>query len=464
MKRTKRIPVQMLILNLIAAIVCITGMLVMNYHLDVIVKNYEQNAEVCMRERLIMSDLCRSMSRHHIIVSWHTLTDIPEEKSIYEDKAKRLKAEITDSLEEMNGHSFTDEKEQLFHTVYSNAVSYFSNAENVFQMSRERNSETARYYVTSFLADFIDEITEDIDTMDGYVAAEMAETDREMARRIKTAELSERICILCIVAVTAVCMMLCVGITSRLEKYKNQLEAENERKTQDLVRHNRKMLAIQENAIIGMADLIENRDQDTGEHVKRTSRYVELLTRAAQREGYCSQVLTDDYVELLIKAAPLHDIGKITVSDAILQKPGRLTAEEFDAMKKHTTEGGRIVAEVLKGIEEKGYIDIASQVAAFHHEKWDGTGYPNGLRGETIPLSARIMAVADVFDALVSKRCYKEPMAVDEAFGVIRESGGSHFDPALAAIFCKIRKEVEEVLGLEDGGRDDFAPSTCKSL
>ena len=108
----------MLILNLIAAIVCITGMLVMNYHLDMIVKNYEQNAEICMQERLIMSDLCRLMGRHHIVVSWHTLTDLPEEKSVYEEKAERLKAEITERLEEMNGHSFTDEKEQLFHTVY----------------------------------------------------------------------------------------------------------------------------------------------------------------------------------------------------------------------------------------------------------------------------------------------------------------------------------------------------------
>lgn len=388
----------MLLLNLSAGIVCIVGILVMNYHLDMIVKNYEQNAETCMRERLVMSDLCRLMGRHHIVVSWHTLTDMPEEKSVYEEKAKRLKAEITESLEEMNGHSFT----------------------------------------------------EDIDTLDGYVAAEMEETDREMARRIRVAELGERICIFCIVVVTVVCVMLCVGITSRLEKYKNQLEEENERKTQDLIRHNRKMLSIQENAIIGMADLIENRDQDTGEHVKRTSKYVELLTRAAQRAGYCSQVLTDDYVELLVKAAPLHDIGKIAVSDTILQKPGKLTEEEFEAMKEHTTAGGRIVAEVLKGIEEKGYIDIASQVAAFHHEKWDGSGYPNGLQGETIPLGARIMAVADVFDALVSKRCYKESMSASEAFRVIRESGGSHFDPELVRIFSEIRGEVEKVLGTEE--------------
>ncbi len=196
-----------------------------------------------------------------------------------------------------------------------------------------------------------------------------------------------------------------------------------------------------------MANLIENRDLDTGEHVKRTSRYVELLTRAAQKAGYCTKILTDDYAELLIKAAPMHDIGKIAVSDMILQKPGRLTREEFEAMKEHTTAGGRIVIDVLGSIEEKEYIDIAAQIALGHHEKWDGTGYPQGLSGSDIPLCARIMAVADVFDALVSRRCYKEAMPVDEAFAIIAESGGSHFDPELARLFCSIRSEITGVLG-----------------
>ena len=142
----------------------------------------------------------------------------------------------------------------------------------------------------------------------------------------------------------------------------------------------------------------------------------------------------------------MHDIGKIAVSDVILQKPGRLTNEEFEHMKEHTTAGGRIVVEVLGNIEEKEYIDIAAQIAEGHHEKWDGSGYPNGLSGESIPISARIMAVADVFDALVSERCYKPPMSVDKAFKIIEESGGSHFDPELARLFCNIRNDIEKVL------------------
>lgn len=446
MKLIRRIPFQMFLLNLFASIVCIAGVLVMRYNLNVISEGFRQSIENNLQERLDMSDLCRLMSRHHKIVSWHTLTDSPEEQLVYEQEAEQVKKAIMEKMTRINENVSADKKEQLFHTVYSNAISYFSDAETVFQMSGEGNVETAKYYITSYLAGSIDQITEDIDVMDGYIENEMKETGEKMERSIHAAEFSEKVCIACMVFALVVCVILCVSITSRLEKYKDELEAENERKAQKLIRHNSKMLAIQESAIIGMADLIENRDQDTGEHVKRTSRYVELLTRAALKEGYCMDVLTEDFAELLIKAAPMHDIGKIAVSDAILQKPGRLTDEEFEAMKKHTTAGGRIIVEVMGNIEEQRYIDIAVQVAVSHHEKWDGSGYPRGMRGDEIPIGARIMAVADVFDALVSKRCYKEAMPVDKAFEIIRESGGSHFDPELSRLFCRIRRDVEAVL------------------
>lgn len=447
MRLIKRIPFQIFLLNLFASVVCIVGMFIMRYNLNEISRNYEQKIEKNLRDRLNMSDVCSLMNRHHIVVSLHALADSVENKISYEESAVQLREEILDRLGEMKERISDSEKEQLYHTVYSNAISYFSDADNVFQMSREGNSATARYYITSYLAGFIDEITDDIDIMDGYVAAEMRDTEWKMEQCILMAETSEKVCIVCICLAMAVCIVMCISITSRLEKYKNQLEEDNECKTRTLFEHNRKMLAIQENTIIGMANLIESRDHDTGEHVKRTSRYVELLTQAAQRAGYCADILTYNYVELLVKAAPLHDIGKIAVSDVILQKPGRLTEEEFEAMKGHTTAGGRIIVEVMEGIEEKEYVDIAAQIAEGHHEKWDGSGYPHGLKGAEIPICARIMAVADVFDALVSKRCYKEPMPLDKAFDIIRESGGTHFDPELAKLFCSIRSEVEEVLG-----------------
>ena len=191
---------------------------------------------------------------------------------------------------------------------------------------------------------------------------------------------------------------------------------------------------------------MENRDFDTGEHVRRTSAYVELIAKKAQKEGFYKNILTDNFINLLEKAAPMHDIGKIVIPDSILKKPGKLTSEEFEEIKRHTTEGGRIVHEVLGENEEPEYVNIASDVATFHHEKWDGSGYPYHKKGEDIPLSARIMAIADVYDALVSPRCYKLPMSPEEAFKIISESSGSHFDPILAELFLALRKPVEEVM------------------
>lgn len=446
MKLIKRIPFQMFLLTLFAGIICISGMLIMQYNLNEISENYQQNIEKNLTDRLAMSDICRLMSRHHIIVSWHTLTDSPESMLAYEEEAAQLKDDIMNKLNEINETISITEKEQLFHTVYSNTISYFNNADNVFQLSREGSDATAKYYITSFLTDFIDKITGDIDILDNYIAGEMNETVRKMEHSITIAEISEKICIVCICLVVAICIVMCVSITSRLENYKNQLEEENERKTRALMEHNQRMLTLQENTIIGMATLIENRDHDTGEHVMRTSKYVKLLTHAAQRAGYYSDILTQEYAELLIKAAPMHDIGKIAISDLILQKPDQLTKEEFETMKSHTTLGGRIIVEAMGSIEEKEYIDIASQVAEGHHEKWDGSGYPKGLKGAEIPIGARIMAVADVFDALISKRCYKESMSIDEAFDIISKSAGSHFDPELTRLFCSIKNEVIEVL------------------
>lgn len=447
MKLVKRIPFQMFILNLFAAVVCIFGMLIMQYNLNEIVDNYEHNIEESVRDRLDMADICRLMNRHHILLSWHTLSESDEEKNRYEEEAAPLKETIMEKLDGMNQRISGNEKEQLFHTVYSNAISYFINADNVFQMSHDGSTTTAKYYVTAYLAGFINEITSDIDIMDGYTAEEMQVTENKMKKSIMAAELGEKVCIVFICIVMIVCIFMCVGITSRLENYKNQLEEENERKTKALIEHNSRMLALQENVVIGMANLIESRDHDTGEHVKRTSRYVELLAQAAQKADYCTDILTDSYAELLVKAAPMHDIGKIVVSDVILQKPGRLTKEEFEIMKEHTTVGGRIIVEIMSSLEEKEYVDIASQIAKGHHEKWDGSGYPEGLKGDAIPICARIMAIADVFDALISKRCYKEAMPVGQAFDIIEQSGGSHFDPELAKLFCGIRSEIIKVLG-----------------
>ena len=210
-----------------------------------------------------------------------------------------------------------------------------------------------------------------------------------------------------------------------------------------LTENQAKITRIQEHIISELANLIERRDIETGEHVARTKAYVKLLAEAARDDGIYTDVIDDGYIQRMHELAPLHDIGKITVSDQILRKPGPLTKEEFEDMKLHTIAGGRIAADILDGINDEEHIRFAQDIAMYHHERWDGTGYPEGLKGEGIPLSARIMAIADVYDALTSERCYKQAMRPDEAFEVIRSESGTHFDPKLAEVFLKHREEFE---------------------
>ena len=204
-----------------------------------------------------------------------------------------------------------------------------------------------------------------------------------------------------------------------------------------LVEQERQLTAIQGHIISGMANLIESRDTETGEHVNRTSRYVKIIAEEARAKGVYADQITDHFITLLYTLAPMHDVGKIVVSDQILKQPRRLTKEEFEVMKHHARDGGTVVKKILDGITDDEYIRFAADIATYHHERWDGTGYPLGLKGEAIPLSARIMAIADVFDALVSKRCYKEAVSADEAFEIIKSESGTHFDPLLVEVFLE---------------------------
>ena len=217
-----------------------------------------------------------------------------------------------------------------------------------------------------------------------------------------------------------------------------------------LVRNQKKMSAMQDHIIFGMANLIENRDMETGGHITRTSDYVKKLAEFARSDGIYADALDDHFISMLFTLAPMHDIGKIVIPDKILKKPGKLTEQEYEQMKDHAAAGGAMVREVLRGIAEEEYLSFASDIATYHHERWDGTGYPNGLKGEDIPLPARIMAIADVFDALISQRCYKRAMSPETAFCIIKEESGTHFDPKLAKVFLDHKDaflETEEVTG-----------------
>ena len=219
--------------------------------------------------------------------------------------------------------------------------------------------------------------------------------------------------------------------------------AEHMRNIRMLAKSNEKM---QSGLIITMADMVENRDSDTGAHVQKTAAYVRIILEGLRRNGYYSEKLTDKYISDVIMSAPLHDIGKISVPDSVLNKPGKLTAEEYEIIKTHTTAGKKILENAINKVEGESYLKEARNMAAYHHERWDGKGYPEGLHGQVIPLSARVMAVADVFDALASPRVYKPAFPIEKALEIIEEGSGTQFDPKCVEVFMESITEVKSVL------------------
>lgn len=202
---------------------------------------------------------------------------------------------------------------------------------------------------------------------------------------------------------------------------------------------------MQNGLILVLADLVESRDKCTGDHVRKTAAYTRTILEQLVANGVYTDRITPEYIDDVANSAPLHDVGKISVADAILNKPGKLTDEEFAVMKGHTVAGGRIITRAITLVSDSGYLAEARNLALYHHEKWNGSGYPEGLKGEDIPLSARVMAVADVFDALVSKRSYKEPFTFDKAVEIVREGAGSHFDPAVVTAFVDALPQIKEI-------------------
>ncbi|SNU08548.1 N-terminal 7TM region of histidine kinase [Lachnospiraceae bacterium] len=220
-----------------------------------------------------------------------------------------------------------------------------------------------------------------------------------------------------------------------LDKYNNELEEEVSAKTDQIIEmHN--------NLILSMAVVVESRDNSTGGHIKRTSDGVKILINEIRKDNKFN--ISEEFCKDIIKAAPMHDLGKIAVDDAILRKPGRFTDEEFEKMKVHAAEGAKIVHKILKDTDDESFKIVAENVAHYHHERIDGSGYPEGLKGDEIPLEARIMAIADVYDALVSKRVYKESMSFEQANAIIMEGMGKHFDKKLEEYYIKARPKLEE--------------------
>ena len=441
----KKIPLRIFIAILIAGIIGIVGVSALTVDITLLSNTYGE-IDAYTQTMKTTNHIRAQMYKHQSVISKHISADEADKQAQYEAEAREIEASLKAEFSALRESMMGGEREQIYHEAYTNFISYLSAADRALTFSNAGQNNTANYYVVYIMDASVISVNDAFDRFDAFAEAEITDANDRMNAIIDISKLSAFAAIPVIAVSVIVCSLLCFRITSNLNSSKNQLEIDIENKNRSLHEHNQKMLQLQNTTIIGMATLIESRDGDTGGHVKRTSTYVAMLAQATRQAGYERETLTDSYIELLVKAAPLHDIGKIMVSDTILLKPGKLTPEEFEKIKLHACEGGRIVREVMGGIGDDEYIKIASDVAAYHHEKWNGSGYNEGLSGTDIPLCARIMAIADVFDALISKRCYKEKIPVDEAFDIIKDSSGTHFDPTLTSIFLDIRPQIEEYL------------------
>ena len=223
-----------------------------------------------------------------------------------------------------------------------------------------------------------------------------------------------------------------------LQDYSDNLEELVREKTEEI-------FDLQSAILATVADLVEFRDKYTGGHINRTQRYLKTLVEEMLRSGVHTDEISSWDMDFYLAAAQLHDVGKIAISDMILNKPGKLTFEEFTIMKTHVTEGIEVIERVMSETKEHDFLNHALLFAGTHHEKWDGGGYPVGLRGENIPIEGRIMAIADVYDALISRRPYKEAFSHKDACEIIEDGAGSHFDPDLVRIFVNVKDKFYEI-------------------
>lgn len=243
----------------------------------------------------------------------------------------------------------------------------------------------------------------------------------------------------------------------KLKRAVRELEEQNEHLEERVKERTYELEMLQDATISAMASLAETRDNETGNHIRRTQNYVKVLAEELVNMGHYADELTPEAIELLHKSAPLHDIGKVGIPDEVLLKPGKLTREEFEVMKYHTTLGRAVLMAVEDSIDFScEFLTLAKEIAYSHQEKWDGSGYPEGLSGTDIPLSARLMALADVYDALICERVYKPAFPHEKALEIIAEGRGTHFEPLIVEAFLNVEHVFGEIASkYRDEGFDE---------
>ncbi|MCR4736516.1 MAG: HD domain-containing protein [Treponema sp.] len=326
-------------------------------------------------------------------------------------------------------------KAVLFRSVNDDILKYLNFNVVLLSMKGVESPGAIKEFTNNNIIPLMDSVNESINSLSSLSKSFIEESKEEMNSYLNRSKFLSFVGFIIIIISIVISIIYSYRVLKDLEEKNKYFKSKSEVSEQ-------RIYEIQNNTIMGIADLVESRSGETGLHVKRTSHFVNMILLQAKKRGKWADILTDQYIDYVTRAAPMHDLGKIVISDTILNKPGKLTAEEFEIMKTHAAAGGRIVHDIIGGVAEKDYVDIAADIANYHHEKWNGKGYPTGRKGEEIPLCARIMAVADVFDALIAERCYKKPMSYEDAFALIENEAGEHFDPEVVELFLELKDEI----------------------
>lgn len=429
---------------LIAEMIGLFGIFILKYFFDLYSVQYTGYLSDAFREKnhaLILEDqLYNAETTMHGL--FHEEITIEE----FEQKLGQIQGEMDACLEEyetiMSKDLNASSSVAKLQSVKNNMMSFQKELQIMMDYCKAESLEKGHKYYREQLHDRMTTMHELLQKLNSDADGEIRSVGANIAKGIENNRIVSFICILSMVAAIVFSIAYSAKVLSVLETDRKFFQFESNVQKNKLEESQQKIGEMQNSIVIGIADLIENRSSETGMHVKRTSQYAQMIAQRALEKGYWPKEINEQFVTWIAKAAPLHDVGKIMISDSILNKPGKLTDEEFKEMKTHAIKGGKIVLQLLDGIEDERYIEMAYDIACYHHEKWNGKGYPAGIKEEKIPLSARIMAVADVFDALISERCYKRGMSFEKAFEIIESEAGEHFDPDIVGIFVELRDEI----------------------
>lgn len=437
MEKTKKLIAtkKILIYIVIAEVIGLMGIFFLRYQYDKFYEQYNRTISSSYYIKSLTAEISENSYKHeNLLLNYVRASTV--EGNVYFEEAKDVVQEIKKLLASLGTQTSKTSMETLFHEVNDNLIIYIDNSSTLFLLSNQGATHAAKFYLDTNMLPLLSKVNSSIFKINDLAEETLSTSTTKLDRSALYTRVVSIVSMIFMILLIILSSIFAFNTLKGLESKKNLLEDDVETKKN-------RIYAMQNKIIIGIADLIENRSGETGQHVKRTSNLVGKIVKKAKEDGMWPDIIDDNYVDNIIKAAPLHDIGKIVVSDTILNKPGKLDDEEFAQMKLHAAEGGRIIKELIHGIEEEDYIEMSYNISTYHHEKWNGKGYPFGLAGEDIPLCARIMAVADVFDALVSERCYKKAMSYEDAFKIIEKDAGSHFDPDVARIFLELRPEIE---------------------